>query len=235
MTQTQHPFRFLRSSAALFVGAAAIVMIVAGMLTSRPPGDPTWMGMELEPLTPDVATALGLPPNQPGVFVSDAVGVAVQSGMREGDVIIAVNGNPTPDTATFRQATVGLAGPAQVDLVRQGTVQSLVIDPAAATSTGAGSPSPALTVALPPACATCPGRAGCFPPASGGATPIALPPASGGVTPIALPPACATCPGRAGCFAAPGAPLSAPPLVSLPGAPLRTVALPCTTGGCPLP
>jgi hypothetical protein len=205
------------------------------------------MGMELEALTPDFRESLGLSPQQAGVFVSDVVGIARDSGMQEGDVIVAVGGRATPDPVAFRQATIAAQGAAavQIDLIRDGQLRSVALGAGAVVQ----APAPIAPAAAPvgwlgfgpgPGYGRGAGygpRYGygpCYGPGCPAAPPGAAPglgygPGQGrcwpvqpnGATPVGLPPGCATCPSSPGCFASSG-----------PGV---QAALPCYTGACPAP
>lgn len=54
------------------------------------------LGLELQPLTPDMARRLQLPPNTKGMLVTgvDPSGPAAEEGIRQGDVIISINRQP---------------------------------------------------------------------------------------------------------------------------------------------
>jgi Do/DeqQ family serine protease len=80
-------------------------------------------GLTLQPLTPDVASRLGLTANEKGLVVTkvDPAGSAADSGIRQGDLIQEVNRRPVNTLADFG-AAVQLSGarPALVLLKRGG-------------------------------------------------------------------------------------------------------------------
>ena len=63
-------------------------------------------GLTLEPLTPDMASRLGLSPTDQGLLVSrvEPGGVAADAGIRQGDVVQEVNRQPVRTTAEFTAA-----------------------------------------------------------------------------------------------------------------------------------
>jgi len=65
------------------------------------------LGMSLRNLTPDIAEHLELPRSTPGVVVTDVEPgeAADEAGLRQGDVIVSVNGRPVADVGTFEKAT----------------------------------------------------------------------------------------------------------------------------------
>ncbi|MBF0202090.1 MAG: PDZ domain-containing protein, partial [Desulfamplus sp.] len=78
----------------------------------------TWIGMDLGELTGNGAADLGLPPGTRGVLVNDVESPpATMLGFTTGDVIIAVNGQPTPDMKHFEIATQK-QNSAVVDVIR---------------------------------------------------------------------------------------------------------------------
>jgi S1-C subfamily serine protease len=113
------------------VAAAALLAVVAMSRPGRHAPEPTWMGMEIEALTPDFRTSLGLAPDQAGVIVSDVVGLAQQAGVREGDVVVALGGRPTPNLDAFRAAVSAAAAQPQVrlDFIRNRSWYSLALPP----------------------------------------------------------------------------------------------------------
>ena len=76
-----------------------------------PPAD-TGVGMHVEPVTPDVARQAHLPAGRSGVLVTDvdSFGSAIEGGLRPGDIILAVNGQPV---STVDQVTQAFARVAQ--------------------------------------------------------------------------------------------------------------------------
>jgi len=182
-------------AAMLFLCAAAGLIAVAVFWPDKKPPEPQWLGMEVESLTADVRAALGLHPDQRGVYVSDVVGVAADAGVREGDVIVAVGRRPITGLDSYRAAAQASRGQSTVrlGLVRRGaplavSVGSRPARPVAGTPVGMQYPASHgyvsgpnggyypqqawVPAALPPGCATCPNAAACLPP--GGATPAAF-------------------------------------------------------------
>ena len=91
-------------------------------VATLPPGDVTieasWIGMDLAELTAADAADLGLPADTKGIRVSDVEGApASVSGFQVGDVIIGINGTPTPEIKQFVAASEKQAG-AVVDVIR---------------------------------------------------------------------------------------------------------------------
>ncbi len=69
-----------------------------------------YMGILPQELTPDIAKAFGMP-NGRGVAVAEVVpsGPAANAGLKTGDVITAVNGNPVDDVNAFRLQVAAFA------------------------------------------------------------------------------------------------------------------------------
>jgi serine protease Do len=65
---------------------------------TEPNAEPTstGFGMDIDPITPDIARELGLPRGQGGAIVSDVTpgGAAFNAGVQPTDVILAVNRTP---------------------------------------------------------------------------------------------------------------------------------------------
>ncbi len=63
-------------------------------------------GMSVQPLTPDLAEQLGVPRSTQGVLVSDLdpSGIAADSGLQEGDVIVKVDGKPVTSVEALKSA-----------------------------------------------------------------------------------------------------------------------------------
>ena len=94
--------------------------------------DSSKFGMTLEPLTPDLASRLGLEANEQGLVVSrvDPAGSASEAGVRQGDVIQEVNRQPVRTVQEFNTATQRSgARPVLVLLNRRGNVIYLTLRP----------------------------------------------------------------------------------------------------------
>ncbi len=77
-----------------------------------------WIGMDVTELSAGDASNLGLPAGTRGILVNDVESPpATTVGFQTGDVIVAVNGNPTPDMKQFETATKKQSG-AVVDVIR---------------------------------------------------------------------------------------------------------------------
>ncbi|UCG79650.1 MAG: PDZ domain-containing protein, partial [Desulfobacterales bacterium] len=78
----------------------------------------SWIGMDVTEASANDVAALGLPAATRGILVNDVEGPpATMVGFQTGDVIVAVNGNPTPDMKQFVAATKKQSG-AVVDVIR---------------------------------------------------------------------------------------------------------------------
>jgi S1-C subfamily serine protease len=89
-------------------------------------------GLTVEPLTPEMASRLGLGANDQGLVVTrvDASGSAAEAGIRQGDVIQEVNRQPVRTMADFNSAIQRSgARPALVLLNRRGNVIYLTLRP----------------------------------------------------------------------------------------------------------
>jgi S1-C subfamily serine protease len=63
-------------------------------------------GLSVEPLTPDVAEQVGVPRTTEGLVVTDVdpEGIAADSRIQEGDVIVKVDGQPVKTAEALRSA-----------------------------------------------------------------------------------------------------------------------------------
>ena len=78
----------------------------------------SWIGMDVTELSAGDASALGLPAGTTGILVNDVESPpATMVGFQTGDVIAAVNGQPTLDMKQFEAATQKQSG-AVVDVIR---------------------------------------------------------------------------------------------------------------------
>ena len=96
--------------------AAVVDSLVKGGKIERP-----WFGASVQPVTPDVASSLGMK-RPSGVIVSEVYpgGPTDRAGLRVGDVILAVNGREIsdPTALSFRIATLRLGGQAVLSILR---------------------------------------------------------------------------------------------------------------------
>jgi S1-C subfamily serine protease len=78
--------------------------------------------MSLQPLTPEVASRLGLAANESGVIVTrvDPDGNAADAGIRPGDLIQEVNRRPVRSLVEFNAAVVQSGARPALLLVRRG-------------------------------------------------------------------------------------------------------------------
>jgi hypothetical protein len=64
-----------------------------------------WLGMELIPLTPELAKEYRVPPDTKGLLVDEISLESAESGILAGDMVVAVDGKATPDLVAFTEAT----------------------------------------------------------------------------------------------------------------------------------
>lgn len=100
----------------------------------RPPdGSPArapWFGAQLQPVTPDIAAALGLKTSA-GALVSDVApnSPADRAGLKSGDVIAAIDGQTVDSPTTFvrRFSARSLGGSVPIEAVRAGKTLRLAV------------------------------------------------------------------------------------------------------------
>jgi Do/DeqQ family serine protease len=118
---------FSRSGGSQGIGFAIPANMVRAVVASAKAGAPSvrrpWLGAKLQPVTPEIAESLSL--KRPvGALVSTISprSPAARSGLRTGDLIIEVDGQPIDDPNAFdyRFATKPLGGQAQVGVMRGG-------------------------------------------------------------------------------------------------------------------
>lgn len=89
-----------------------------------------WLGVQIQPITRDIADSLKLPAAK-GALVSDPQpgSPAAQAGVRSGDAIVAVNGQPvdTPRDLARRIADVTPGTTAKLDIYRNGAKETLSV------------------------------------------------------------------------------------------------------------
>ena len=89
-----------------------------------------WLGAKLQAVTHDIAEGLGLK-RPTGALVANVFrdGPAAQAGLKPGDLITAVDGQPIEDVKAFdyRFATKPLGGTAKLDLLRGGRTTAVTV------------------------------------------------------------------------------------------------------------
>jgi serine protease DegQ len=83
-----------------------------------------WIGVEPQNLSKELSESLGLPANTVGVLLSGVLegGPAAHGGIKPGDVLIAVNGNPTQDVRGLlnQVAQISPGNQAKLTILRKG-------------------------------------------------------------------------------------------------------------------
>lgn len=107
----------------------------ANAANANPP-EGSWLGMEVVPVTNITAAQYGLPAGTAGLVVAEAEGVAAAAGVRAGDLLATVNGQPVSDMQSFFVVTQnGQAQGGETTVMRAGRFLRL--------SLGATAPQPA--------------------------------------------------------------------------------------------
>ena len=89
-----------------------------------------WLGVESQPVTPDLADALGL--SRPGGLLVRAVrpdGPFARAGGERGDVILSIDGHPVLDRTAlrFRMTTLAPGGTAEFGILRRGREAAIFV------------------------------------------------------------------------------------------------------------
>jgi serine protease Do len=89
-----------------------------------------WIGVQVQPVTADIADSLGLKQAQGAIVDAPQPGSpAAKAGIKAGDVITAMNGTPVKDARDLARQTAAMAPGTSVkfDVVRDGQSQSLSV------------------------------------------------------------------------------------------------------------
>ena len=89
-----------------------------------------WIGVRIQPVTPEIAEGLGLPTSQ-GALVNDVTqgGPAAKAGLVNGDLVTGFDGKPVPDDRALPRivADTPIGKTVNIDVLRKGRKQTLRI------------------------------------------------------------------------------------------------------------
>jgi len=118
---------FTRSGGSQGIGFAIPANMVRAVIASAQGGSRVvrrpWLGAKLQAVSPDIADSLSLKRPSGALVASVAAkSPAARAGLRAGDLITAIDGQPVDDTSAFeyRYATKPLGGQAQLGVMRGG-------------------------------------------------------------------------------------------------------------------
>ena len=118
------------STGVAFAVPAETVKAVIAQLKGKGTVARGWMGVEAQPVTPDIAEGLGLK-NAAGVIVANVQnnGPAANAGLKSGDVITAADGRPVKNATELTRTIQAMAPGSSVELatVRQGQERKLSV------------------------------------------------------------------------------------------------------------
>ncbi len=88
-----------------------------------------WLGIEVIPLAPELATEYRIPKGESGVLVDEITLEGAESGVLAGDMIHSIDGRPTSDLRAFFLATQHVQGAerADVGISRRGSNMTFVV------------------------------------------------------------------------------------------------------------
>jgi len=118
------------------------VEVGAQFLPSQPEfeGDVAYLGVTVEAVSADEAEDLGMPFDEPGVLILEVEpgSPARRVGLREGDVIVTVDGDETPDPESLRQAIQSRepGDVVELEVMREGEDDFVVYEVALGTREG---------------------------------------------------------------------------------------------------
>jgi len=130
---------YSRSGGSMGIGFAIPVNMVRGVIAAAKAGGAAvkrpWLGASLQSVTRDIAESLGL--DRPvGALVAEVIdgGPAAQAGLKRGDVITAIDGQPVEDDGAvgFRLGVHPLGGAAALSVLRSGKTIAMSLRMAAA-------------------------------------------------------------------------------------------------------
>jgi Do/DeqQ family serine protease len=127
---------YSRDGGSLGIGFAIPSEMVNSMITAAKTGQVTqqgtikrsWFGVELQSVTADIANSLSLDKPQGALVQSvDPLSPALDAGLRQGDVITALNNRPIKDDAElrYRLAMTGLGDEVSLQIIRKGEPRTI--------------------------------------------------------------------------------------------------------------
>ncbi|MDC7788668.1 Do family serine endopeptidase [Rhodoplanes sp. TEM] len=113
-----------------FAIPAETVRTVVAQLKDKGQVTRGWIGVQIQPVTADIADSLGLKAEQGALVAEPQSGSpAAKAGIRSGDVITAVNGEPVKDARTLAR-TIGTMAPGasvKLDVFRKGKTETMTL------------------------------------------------------------------------------------------------------------
>jgi len=111
-----------------FAIPAETVKTVVGQLKDHGKVTRGWIGVQIQPVTADIADSLGLKQARGALVAEPQDGSpAAKAGIKSGDVITSLNGEAVPDARTLARRISGMAPstPVKIGVVRDGKEQEL--------------------------------------------------------------------------------------------------------------
>jgi len=89
-----------------------------------------WLGMEVGPITSELAKSLVIPPNVKGVLVDEVTLLSAEQGLLAGDIIVSIDGQNTEDLYQFLAASKRVKSSKKVAITvfRQGRYLNIPIE-----------------------------------------------------------------------------------------------------------
>src|SRR5262249_57152690 len=107
---------------------AETVKTVVGQLKDKGKVTGGWIGVQIQPVTADIADSLGMKQAHGALVAEPQEGrPAAKAGIKSGDVIVSLNGDAVPDARTLARRISGMApGTAvKIGVVRSGKEEQL--------------------------------------------------------------------------------------------------------------